>query len=405
MKNKFLSVVMAGALTISLATPVWATPTTEIIENQQKYEELNQKIDKIQAEIYSLNGQITPLAETIEINNKQMDVIKEEIKNTNKEIEEAKVEIAEKEEMLGERLRELYKSGGQSSYLMLIFSSKSFNDLVNNLDSASKLISIDRTIVKELNAQKESLDEKILSLEVKAEELNKINEETTQVLKEFEEMKSKQEILIEEVRAEREAFDAEYLSVAERALVSYQIEVIETSDSISDIQSAISQLTNIRDNNQLKSPTVIEEVNVVIEAGTAKVSELQAKLNSTVTANRGQTVSGSGNSIVDYAYQFIGTPYVYGAGGPDSFDCSGFTSYVYKNVYGVDISRTTYSQVGVGYEVSYDDLQPGDLVFTYGLDHVGIYVGNGNYVHAPQPGESVKVSPVTSFYTARRVVN
>lgn len=405
MKNKILSVVMAGALTISLATPVWATPTTEIIENQQKYEELNQKIDKIQAEIYSLNEQISPLAETIEINNKQMDVIKEEIKNTNKEIEEAKVEIAEKEEVLGERLRELYKSGGQSSYLMLIFSSKSFSDLINNLDSASKLISIDRTIVKELNAQKESLDEKILSLEVKAEELNKINEETTQVLKEFEEMKSKQETLIEEVRAEREAFDAEYLSVSERALVSYQIEVIETSDSISDIQSAISQLTNIRDNNQLKSPTVIEEVNVVIEAGTEKVSELQAKLNSTVTANRGQTVSGSGNSIVDYAYQFIGTPYVYGAGGPDSFDCSGFTSYVYRNVYGVDISRTTYSQVGVGYEVSYDDLQPGDLVFTYGLDHVGIYVGNGNYIHAPQPGDSVKVSPVTSFYTARRVVS
>lgn len=405
MKNKILSVVMAGALTISLATPAWATPTTEIIENQQKYEELNQKIDKIQAEIYSLNEQISPLAETIEINNKQMDVIKEEIKNTNKEIEEAKVEIAEKEEVLGERLRELYKSGGQSSYLMLIFSSKSFSDLINNLDSASKLISIDRTIVKELNAQKESLDEKILSLEVKAEELNKINEETTQVLKEFEEMKSKQETLIEEVRAEREAFDAEYLSVSERALVSYQIEVIETSDSISDIQSAISQLTNIRDNNQLKSPTVIEEVNVVIEAGTEKVSELQAKLNSTVTANRGQTVSGSGNSIVDYAYQFIGTPYVYGAGGPDSFDCSGFTSYVYRNVYGVDISRTTYSQVGVGYEVSYDDLQPGDLVFTYGLDHVGIYVGNGNYIHAPQPGDSVKVSPVTSFYTARRVVS
>lgn len=405
MKNKILSVVMAAAITMSLATPVWATPTTEIIENQKKYEELNQKIDEIQAEIYSLNEQISPLAETIETNNKQVDVIKEEIKNTNKEIEEAKVEIAEKEEMLGERLRELYKSGGQSSYLMLIFSSKSFSDLINNLDSASKLISIDRTIVKELNAQKESLDEKILSLEVKAEELNKINEETTQVLKEFEEMKSKQETLIEEVRAEKEAFDAEYLSVSERSLVSYQIEVIETSSSISDIQSAISQLTNIRDNNQLKSPTVIEEVNVVIEAGTAKVSELQAQLNSTVTANRGQTVSGSGNSIVDYAYQFIGTPYVYGATGPDSFDCSGFTSYVYKNVYGVDISRTTYSQVGVGYEVSYDDLQPGDLVFTYGLDHVGIYVGNGNYIHAPQPGDSVKVSPVTSFYTARRVVS
>ena len=124
-----------------------------------------------------------------------------------------------------------------------------------------------------------------------------------------------------------------------------------------------------------------------------------------VSANRGQTYSGSSSSIVDYAYQFLGTPYDYGATGPSAFDCSGFTSYVFRNAAGVEISRTTYSQVGVGQEVSYNELQPGDLVFTYGLDHVGIYVGNGQYIHAPYPGESVKVSPVTSFYTARRVLN
>ena len=139
----------------------------------------------------------------------------------------------------------------------------------------------------------------------------------------------------------------------------------------------------------------------------SKIYDLEAEASAAnnFTPNRGQTVSGSGNAIVDYAYQFIGTPYVYGATGPDSFDCSGFTSYVYRNVYGVDISRTTYSQINAGYSVSYDELQPGDLVFTYGLDHVGIYVGNGQYIHAPQPGDSVKVSPVTSFYAARRVVS
>lgn len=406
MKNKIVSFLMAGAITISLASPVWATPTEEILENQEKYEELNQKIDEIQAKIYNLNEEISPLAETISTNNKQMDIIKEEIKITNEEIEIAKEEIAIKEEVLGNRLRELYKSGGQNSYLMLIFNSQSFSDLINNLDSAAKLISIDRSIVKELNAEKESLDEKIKSLEVKAEEITKITDETNKILVEFEEKKLEQEVLIEQAKAEQAAFDKEFLAVSERSLVSYQIEVIETSQSISDIQSAISQLNNIK-NNQLKSPTVLEEVDLAIDKGTSKIYDLEAEANaaSNFTPNRGQTVSGSGNSIVDYAYQFIGTPYVYGATGPDYFDCSGFTSYVYRNVYGVDISRTTYSQINAGYSVSYDELQPGDLVFTYGLDHVGIYVGNGQYIHAPQPGDSVKVSPVTSFYAARRVVS
>ena len=60
--------------------------------------------------------------------------------------------------------------------------------------------------------------------------------------------------------------------------------------------------------------------------------------------------------------------------------------------------------MGVGTPVSYDQLQPGDLVFTYGGDHVGIYAGGGQYIHAPQPGDSVKVGNITSFYCARRVL-
>ncbi|MGL5354329.1 MAG: C40 family peptidase, partial [Clostridium sp.] len=179
---------------------------------------------------------------------------------------------------------------------------------------------------------------------------------------------------------------------------------------------AITQLRSIRD-NQLKSPIVIEEVNNAIEAMKVRSSELEAEEEARKQAeaeanipNRGDGSIGSGagtatgNAIVNYAYQFIGTPYVYGATGPNSFDCSGFTSYVYRHAAGIEITRTTYSQAGVGRAVSYGELQPGDLVFTYGLDHVGIYVGNGNYIHAPQPGDRVKVSPVTSFHSARRVL-
>lgn len=405
MNKKLLSIVMAGAITMGLIHPVFATPNEEIIENQRKYEELNSKIEEIQGEVFKLNEQIMPLSDKIEENNKQIDNIKQEIKNTNKEIETAKVEIAEKEEILGNRIRELYKSGGQVNYLALIFSAESFSDLITKLDSAAKLISIDKEIVNDLKEKKESLDEKINSLQVKADEITKINEETNKVLEEFEEKKKEQEELIAQIEAERAKFDEEFLSVSERELVSYQIDVINSSSSISELQSAASQLTNIKD-YQLKSPTVIQEVEDAIYAATLKIEELQAQEEAErLSANRGQTYSGSSSSIVSYAYQFIGTPYVYGATGPSAFDCSGFTSYVFRNAAGIEISRTTYSQVGVGQEVSYGELQPGDLVFTYGLDHVGIYVGNGQYIHAPYPGESVKVSPITSFYTARRVIN
>ncbi len=405
MNKKILSIVMAGAITMGLIQPVFATPNQEIIENQRKYEELNSKIEEIQGEVFKLNEQIMPLADKIEENNRQMDNIKEEIKNTNKEIETAKVEISEKEEILGNRLRELYKSGGQVNYLALIFSAESFGDLITKLDSAAKLINIDKEIVNDLKEKKENLDAKIASLQVKADEITKINEETNKILEEFEDKKKEQEELIAQVEAERAIFDEEFLSVAERELISYQVELVDSSSSISELQSAASQLTNIKD-YQLKSPIVIQEAEDAIYFATLKIEELQAQEEAArVSANRGQTYSGSSSSIVDYAYQFLGTPYVYGATGPSAFDCSGFTSYVFRNAAGVEISRTTYSQVGVGQEVSYNELQPGDLVFTYGLDHVGIYVGNGQYIHAPYPGESVKVSPVTSFYTARRVLN
>lgn len=405
MRKKILSIVMAGAIAITSATPVFATPSQEVLENQQKYEEINNKIDEIQGKIYSLNEEISPLMEKTENNKKQIEEIKEEIKNTNKEIETANIEIAEQEEILGNRLSELYKSGGQSSYIMLLFSSESFSDLVNKIETVSKIINLDKNMVNDLNEKKTSLDEKVASLEEKSNEIAKINDETNKVLEELESKKKEQETLIEQAKSEQAKFDAEFLSVSERELVSYQLGILESSNSLEELKDAISQLRVIRD-KQLKSPTVIEEVNNSIEAAKIKVEDLQAQeAAQNITADRGPTYSGSTSAIVNYAYQLIGKPYVFGATGPDAFDCSGFTSYVYRNAAGIEITRTTYSQLGVGTPVSYDELQPGDLVFTYGQDHVGIYVGNGQYIHAPQPGDYVKVSPIQSFYAARRVIN
>lgn len=119
--------------------------------------------------------------------------------------------------------------------------------------------------------------------------------------------------------------------------------------------------------------------------------------------------SGAGSGgLVKEAMKYIGTPYVWGGTSPLGFDCSGFTSYVYKNVLGITLPRVSYQQGQGGQAVSPDAMKPGDLVFwdnssrNNGADHVGIYIGGGKFVSAPEPGQSVKVSSLYGNYWARR---
>ena len=403
MKKKILSAVLAVTLIVTSAMPAFATPNEEVIQNQQKYEELTKKLDDITAQVVAYNAQIEPLMVEIDNNKEKMEQIKIEVENTKKEIEAAQDEIDKTEEVLGKRVRELYKSGGQSSYLMLLFSADSFNDLIAKVDATSRLVKIDIKIIKGLQEEQEALDKKAKELEEKNKEVISLNEQNEKALAELETKKEEQQKLADQAKAEQEEFEREFLAVSERKLVEYQIGVVQNSgSSLDDLRSAITQLRSIRD-NQIKSSIVIDEINEYIEIAKEKVAQKEAEIQAANQPSRGEG-SASSNSIINYAYQFIGTPYVWGGTTPAGFDCSGFTSYVYRNAAGIEITRTTYSQMGQGVSVSYNDLQVGDLVFTYGGDHVGIYVGGGSYIHAPQPGDSVKVSPVTSFYCARRIL-
>lgn len=114
-----------------------------------------------------------------------------------------------------------------------------------------------------------------------------------------------------------------------------------------------------------------------------------------------KVLAAAGNDIVAEGKKHLGKPYVFGSTGPNSFDCSGFVQYVYKQ-FNIDLPRTTYSQINVGSEVSRDQLIPGDIIFT-SSSHVGIYVGNNQMIHAPQSKDVVKISTIWSFYKARRV--
>ena len=181
-------------------------------------------------------------------------------------------------------------------------------------------------------------------------------------------------------------------------------------DSICYVRSDLLDLTEYPYENKAsaKSPKFFRGGNSIGPAPSA------AALNgsgNTGSGNNGSTAAGQ--KLVDCAKQYLGVPYVWGGSSPSGFDCSGLVQYVARSC-GYTIGRTVTQQWNYGTQVSREEMQPGDIVFfanTYasGLSHVGIYVGNGNFIHSPSTGDVVKISSLDSnyysshFYGARRL--
>ncbi|PEG79151.1 C40 family peptidase [Lactobacillus sp. UMNPBX17] len=127
-------------------------------------------------------------------------------------------------------------------------------------------------------------------------------------------------------------------------------------------------------------------------------------------AKKSVRATGDASSIVTLAEAQLGKNYVWGGTGANGFDCSGLTSYVYSKAAGVNLGRTTYDQVKQGSTVSMNNLQPGDLLFWGSASapyHVGIYVGNNQYIHAATPGQGVIKQTLSSYFypsVAKRVL-
>lgn len=139
-------------------------------------------------------------------------------------------------------------------------------------------------------------------------------------------------------------------------------------------------------------------------ANTLSASDREAQQDTGAPAPNVTAPGPAAQAAIDAALSKLGSPYSWGAEGPGQFDCSGLTSWAYAQA-GIGIPRSSRAQSTFGQSVSRSQLQPGDLVFFYSpVSHVGIYLGNGQMVHAPTTGDVVKVSPVQSeFSGARRV--
>ena len=175
----------------------------------------------------------------------------------------------------------------------------------------------------------------------------------------------------------------------------------EATEKLKDLASTRTELGNKKKEVQGKLAEAQKLLNTLTAKEKAALAAEQQRANrsSSDRVDLGNDSSASGRAAAAFsaAQSKIGTPYVYGASGPSSFDCSGLTSWAYAQA-GVSIPRTSEAQANYGAHLSQSQLQVGDLVFFYGdLHHVGLYAGNGQVLHAPHTGAVVRYESISNM--------
>ena len=185
-------------------------------------------------------------------------------------------------------------------------------------------------------------------------------------------------------------------------------EPVKTATKTTKKKSPVANLANkVKQATQKKKTTKEDKVKIANQIVNETVKKTTANKKTNTSSIQ---ASSKAASVVALAKEQVGKPYVWGATGPDKFDCSGLVQYVYQHAAGINLPRTTYDQVKVGQTVPLDKLQAGDLVF-WGSEtapyHVAIYIGNNQYVNSATPDQGTILQNMSSYYyptIAKRVL-
>ncbi|MHB8893822.1 MAG: C40 family peptidase [Candidatus Geothermincolia bacterium] len=189
----------------------------------------------------------------------------------------------------------------------------------------------------------------------------------------------------------------------EQARSNLQEQKAEQEDARKEITDAKAAVENDLSGAKGKLSNVEGQIRAAMEQRMAQTTSRSSTSTSSRTTTPADTVArrtrppgAPHGGVVGVAYDQLGKPYVWGAEGPDSFDCSGLTMYCYEVGAGISISHSSYAQADCGTAVSVGELQPGDILGFRGWGHVGLYVGGDTFIHAPQSGDVVKVSSLSA---------
>ena len=386
-RKNLLTLALAGTLGMTaLFAPVssaQAAPSTVggydslISELQAEQDVASKKLKDLKANIAENEAEATQLVADIQETQATLETLQEEI-------EDLKNIIAKREEQLNEQARGLQVMGETNNLIHFVLKAESLNDIVGRVDVVSTIISSNKQQVAQQEADKAKVEAKETETVEKQEEQQLLASQLESKKAELEEKQAEQESLVASIAAEKTVAQSERNELVERARVAEA-----RRQELAAVRVASSQTT----------------ASTTQTATATSSSSTQAVTPSTSKPAPAPAPAANNGSLLGIAHSLSGVRYQYGGTTLSGFDCSGFTSYVFRQA-GRSIPRTAAGQYSGTSRVSRAQAQPGDLVFFNqggGIDHVGIYLGGGSFIGA-QSSTGVAVASLNSGYWANYVV-
>jgi len=317
--------------------------------------------EAIVAEVQQLDSSLAKSIEAYNYANVELDRIDQDLVSNGRHLVAARKSLVVAQGRIAERLRDLYVNGEGDSTLEVILGSQSLDDIIARLDAIERVSSQDARILKTVKQYRKEVETRRARLhEARADQARLVSE------------RAAQKASIEGRLAERQ----QLLASVKDEIAELQAEERARQAALAAQARARAQAQQLAAQAQQDTPQATYDDSFVAPAYDADVPAARY------------------SHVVPIALQYLGIPYVWGGSSPSTgFDCSGFIMYVFAQI-GVSLPHHAASQFAYGTPVSQDQLAPGDLVFFDGLGHAGIYIGGGQFVHAPHTGDVVKISSI-----------
>ncbi len=381
MNKHGIRLITAVVTSSMIVTPVLAAPSVDDLKKE--------KASK-QNEVSSLQSQLTTLMGKVNTLESELIQTGEDITKAQSDLVVAQKKEKEQYAAMKKRIKYMYEAGNDSAFETLV-TSDDFTDLLSKAEYVQNVHSYDRKQLQEyvetkqqISDLKDSLEKDQKELESKQVEYEKQGDNLNNLITS---KSSEVANLDSEIQAAAEAAAREAAERAAREAAAKEAERQQAAASNHNAASTSNRNnTTSNRNNTTSSSTATSNRNNTTSSSSASVATKPSHSSSSTTTSG---TNANGGSIVSRAYSQLGKPYEWGAYGPNSFDCSGFVSYCLTGSYtrlGTTLTFMGWTRVS--------NPQPGDVVTT--ATHCGIYIGNGQMIHAPHTGDVVKVGPVQS---------
>lgn len=376
MNKHGIRLITAVVTSSMIVTPVLAAPSVDDLKKEKAAK---------QSEVSSLQSQLTTLMGKVNTLESELIQTGEDITKAQGDLEVAQEKEKEQYAAMKKRIKYMYEAGNDSAFETLV-TSEDFTDLLSKAEYVQNVHSYDRKQLQEYVETKQQISDLKDSLEKDQKEL-----ESKQV--EYEKQGDNLNNLITSKSAEVANLDSEIQAAAEaaarEAAERAAREAAEKAAKEAERQQAAASNNNAASTSNRNNTTSNRNNTTSSSSSSSSSASAVTKPSNSSSSTTTSGTNANGGSIVSRAYSQLGKPYVWGACGPNSFDCSGFVSYCLTGSY----SRLGTTLTFMGW-TRVSNPQPGDVVTT--ATHCGIYIGNGQMIHAPHTGDVVKVGPVQS---------